>query len=159
MRMITSALVGAVILSACQPAAVTLTVEDTAAIRDIGTSYAQANIAGDADAVAALYSEDAVEMPPNLPAREGRAAIRESYAEFFGLDVEVSEFTLNSVELDGANGVAFERGTWTWTGIPPGMTESMSDTGKYIGIARKQADGSWLWTSVIWNSDVPLPQP
>jgi len=146
-------------LVACQPATAPLSDADIAAISDLGSSYASANIAGDADAVAALYTEDAIEMPPNEPATQGRAGIRERYASYFALDAETIEFTVTPVEIDGMADLAFDRGTWTWTGIPPGMTESTTDTGKYLGIVRRQADGSWLWTAVIWNSDLPLPEP
>ena len=146
-------------LVACQPAAAPLSDVDIAAIRDLGTAYAEANLAKDADAVAALYAEDAIEMPPNEPATVGRAAIRDRYAAGLELGGEAREFTLTSVEIDGMGGLAYERGTWTWTGVPPGMTEPITDTGKYIAIARRQEDGAWLWTAVTWNSDLPLPQP
>jgi uncharacterized protein (TIGR02246 family) len=159
MRRPVLAVLALAVLAACQPAAIPLSEDDVAAIRALGTSYAQSNLANDADAVAAVYATDAVEMPPNMPARVGNAAIRDAYAEFFGLSVEVSEFTLTAVEIDGVDGMAFDRGTWTWTGTPPGMTEPVSENGKYLGVARRQEDGAWLWTSVIWNSDVPLPQP
>ena len=144
---------------ACQPGAVPLTDEDVAAISSLATSYAQANLAKDADAVATLYADDAIEMPPNMPATVGTDAIRERYASAFELGMESSEFTMTSAEIDGLNGLAFDRGTWVWIGIFPGMTEPITDTGKYLGIARQQEDGSWLWTATIWNSDIPLPQP
>jgi len=146
-------------LAACQPAAVPLSDEDIAAIRSLGTSYAQANLANDADAVAAVYATDAIEMPPNEPASVGSAAIRDRYAGSFELGVQTSEFTLTAVEIDGMDGLAFDRGTWAWIGIPPGMTEPITENGKYISIVRRQEDGTWLWTSTIWNSDTPLPQP
>jgi hypothetical protein len=38
------------------------------------------------------------------------------------------------------------------------MSEPMTDSGKYMAIARRQEDGAWLWTAVIWNSDLPLPE-
>jgi hypothetical protein len=38
------------------------------------------------------------------------------------------------------------------------MTAPVSETGKHIVIARRQADGSWLWTDVIYNSDAPIPE-
>ncbi|MGD2124184.1 MAG: SgcJ/EcaC family oxidoreductase [Gemmatimonadota bacterium] len=164
MRRVAFVLVSLGGLIACQPATVALT--DTAltdtdltAIRELGTSYATANVAMDADAVAALYTEDAIEMPPNEPATEGRAAIRERYASYLAADAETTEFTVVSVEIDGMDDLAFDRGTWSWTGTPPGMAEPMTETGKYLSIARRQADGSWLWSRVIWNSDLPLPEP
>ena len=33
----------------------------------------------------------------------------------------------------------------------------ISTTGSYIAIARRQADGSWLWTSCIAGTDAPMP--
>ena len=40
-----------------------------------------------------------------------------------------------------------------------GMEGSVSDTGKYVEIWRKEPDGSWLIDQVIWNSDLPLAAP
>jgi uncharacterized protein (TIGR02246 family) len=148
--------------AACQqpgPGAVPLTDQDMAAIRSLGEAYAEANLAGDADAVAAIYAVDAVEMPPNEPATVGRDAIRARYASGMEAGGQAIEFTVTSAEIDGMNGLAYDRGTWAWTGIPPGMTEPITGSGKHLIIARRQEDGSWLWTVVIWNSDTPLPQP
>ncbi len=157
MRRLALAAVSCSILAiACQPEVGPLSDEDIAAVRTIATSYAQAVLAGDADAVAALYAEDAIEMPADVPAREGRAAIRAAYEAESAV---IQEFTLTSVETDGRAGLAFDRGTWSWTGMPEGMTEPITLTGKWVGIAREQEDGSWLWTAAIWNSDAPLPQP
>jgi uncharacterized protein (TIGR02246 family) len=146
-------------LFACQPATVPLSDEDVTAIRELASSYAAANLAADADAVAALFAEDAIEMPPNEPATQGRAAIRERYAGYFAIEAETTSFEVTPVEIDGMDDLAFDRGTWSWAGIPPGMTESTTDTGKYLAISRRQADSSWLWSAVIWNSDLPLPEP
>lgn len=110
------------LLVACQPGPAPLSNEDVAAIKSLGTSYAEANLAKDADAVAAVYSDDAVEMPPNEPVTQGRAAIRERYAGYFALDVTSSEFTVTSLEIDGVDGLAFDRGSWSWTGTPPGAS-------------------------------------
>ena len=38
-----------------------------AAIKQVADAYVKATLAGDAIAIAALYTEDAVEMPPNVP--------------------------------------------------------------------------------------------
>lgn len=141
--------------SACQPAAVQLSEDDMAAIRELGTSYARANLAKDADAVVAVYADDAMEMPPNEATTVGKAAIRARYASWFQADVASIEFTITPAEIAGANGLAYARGTWTWTGVPPGMTEPVSEAGKHLAIARRQEDGSWLWTVAMWNSDPP----
>ena len=140
------------VLAACQPADTALSDEDIAAVNNLRLSYTQAVIAGDADGVAALYTEDATEMPGNSPAKEGRAAIRASYG------VAQPSFTITSAEVDGRDGLAFDRGTWSLSNMPDADT-TVVVTGKYIWISRKQADGSWLWTDLIWNTDAPMPRP
>ena len=150
MRRLILAAAALTVLAACQTPNTNLTDEDIAEITNIATAYTQATRAGDADAVAALYTEDAVEMPGNQPARVGRAAIRATYGGLNDLEV-------NMTELDGRDGVAYERGTWTQS-VPVADT-TVGMTGKYLVILRKQADGSWLRTHAIWNTDAPIPQP
>ncbi len=147
------------VAAACQAGPAPLTDADIAAVQSLGDAYAQANLANDADAVAALYAVDAIEMPPQMPATVGRDAIRAKYASGFEAGMESTDFTVTSVEIDGMDGLAYDRGTWSWTGVPPGMTEPTTDVGKYLVIARRQEDGSWVWTAGIWNSDLPLRQP
>ena len=79
MRRIVLSAFALTVLAACQPEVGLLSDEGVVAMRNLRTSYAQAVIAGDADGVAAVYAENATEMPPDLPAREGRAAIRAAY--------------------------------------------------------------------------------
>ena len=38
-----------------------------------------------------------------------------------------------------------------------GDGEAVTESDKFLVILRKQADGSWLFTHEIWNSDQPLP--
>jgi ketosteroid isomerase-like protein len=54
-----------------------------AAIKAVADRYVKASLAGDAKAIAELYTEDAVEMPPNEPAIKGRAAIQQYYEKQF----------------------------------------------------------------------------
>ena len=63
------------------------------AIAAVADHYVKATLAGDAKAVAALYTEDAVEMPPNLPAVKGRAAIQQLYEMGFK-EAKISQFLL-----------------------------------------------------------------
>ncbi|MFO7589155.1 MAG: nuclear transport factor 2 family protein [Gemmatimonadota bacterium] len=149
------------VLLGCQPGATPLTDADIAAIRGLGEVYAGAMVAGDAEALAAVYAASAVEMPPGAPATMGRDAIRERYAAGMrsGFTPATFSFSLTPVEITGVDGLAYDRGTYTWTGTPPGVTGPVSESGKYLVVVRRQEDGSWLWTSVIWNSDTPPPAP
>jgi uncharacterized protein (TIGR02246 family) len=142
------------LLTPCLADAGPLSAEDIAAVRALAQSYQDAVLANNAEAVAALYAEDATEMPSQFPARQGRAAILAAYA---APGTPMSAFTVTSVETDGVDGLAYDRGTWTGTFAVEGMEEPVTDTGKFLCIARKQSDGSWLWTIVTWNSDSPPP--
>ena len=144
----------ALLLTPCPADAGPLSDEDLAAVRALAQSYREAVLASNDEAVAALYAEDATEMPPHSPVHQGRAAILSAYE---APGATVSAFTMTSVETDGVDGFAYDRGTWTWTGAVEGLKEPVTDTGKYLCIARKQGDGSWLWTVATWNSNLPLP--
>ena len=67
--------VGLVALAGYANAAPTAAGGDEAAIREQTTRWGKAYNAGEAKAVAALYAEDALFMPPGAPGVKGRAAI------------------------------------------------------------------------------------
>jgi uncharacterized protein (TIGR02246 family) len=154
MRRIVFAAFALTVLAACQTESVELSADDVAAIADLRTSYTQALIAGDADGIAVQYADNATEMPPDMPAREGRAAIRAAYENSVA-----AAFATTSMEIDGRDGLAFDRGTFSMTSVATDTAPAVTIVGKYILIVREQADGSWLWSSTIWNTDAPMPQP
>ncbi len=128
--------------------------EDVAAIANTIDTFVRANLAGDWAAAAALFTEDAVRMPPNEPVIEGRAAIEAAMAQIESF----TDFTATPLEIDGRGGLGYSRISFSITFTIPDMPEPVSDTGKVIVIWRKQADGSWLIAADIWNSDLPLPE-
>ena len=89
-------------------------------------------------------------MPPNQPAVVGRPAIRDFNATF----PPVSAFSLTNQVIDGVGDLAYVRGRYRMTLAIEG---SAPDSGKYIEIRGRQADGSWKFTADIFNSDLPLP--
>jgi ketosteroid isomerase-like protein len=155
MRRLALAVLSLAFLAACQPGVAPLTDEDITALNDIRTAYVETTLAGGCDAHAALYAENAVLLAQNESTVEGREAIK---AACEAAEVP-QDFTLTALEIDGYGDLAFDRGTWTWTGAAADTVEAATLTGKYVTILRKQADGSWLVTVDMWNSDAPLPQP
>jgi uncharacterized protein (TIGR02246 family) len=129
--------------------------EDVAANKASLDAYVQAVRTEDWTAVAALYTKDAVLMPPNQPLVRGREAIQ-AWLEAFPT---LTEFNLTIMEIDGCDDLAFVVGTVSMTIAPEGAPEPIQDTGKFIEIRRKQEDGSWLIAVDMFNSDLPLPPP
>lgn len=155
-----AAFVVLVALSACkstehrEPAAcvATLSSADRAAISANGTAWLKAVRAADWGAVAATYTSDAMLMPPNEPAVSGRDAIRRWFAAFpplVSMDIE-------ETEVGGCCDVAYVRGTYRLAIAPPGAG-TIRETGKYIEIRCKQADGTWLKLRDMFSSDAPAP--
>jgi len=138
----------------CQREAGPLSDDDVAAIKASTEAFIQAVRFEDWAALAALYTEDAVFMPPNQPMVQGQAAIQTWMEEF----PAVTKYNLTAVEIDGQGDLAFVRGTYSMTIAPEGAPEPIQDTGKYVEIRRKQQDGSWLMAVDIFNSDLPLPE-
>ena len=156
-NVVLAALALAVASTGCQPPAQEagpLSEEDVAAIEASFESLAQAVRAGDGAGAAALYTQDAVFMPPNEPAVQGRVAIE----AWTGASPPVTEFSLPIAEIDGRGDLAFVRGTLSITIMPEGAPEPIQDTGKYLVILRRQPDGAWLIAVDVFNSDLPLPE-
>ena len=125
---------------------------DETAIRGINPQWFQAYAAGDADAMAALYAEDAVLSPPGAPPARGRAAIR--------------EYLAGAIAASKAAGLSFNPGPspefsvsgdlgWEWNTF--GITVSSGttvDSGKYVTVYGRR-NGNWAIVRDIWNSDTP----
>ena len=84
----------------CRGDAGGLSESDIQAIEAIHEQFVRHIEAGDTDSLAALYTEDAVLMPPNTSAVSGRDAIREFNDAF----PPVSEFRVANDEIEGKAG-------------------------------------------------------
>ncbi|MGA9059172.1 MAG: DUF4440 domain-containing protein [Terriglobia bacterium] len=127
---------------------------DRTAIRKADETDMMMMIAKDWKGDLALYTEDAIQLPPNQAALQGKAAIQAWYEAF----PPFSNFQEQSLEIEGQADLAYDRGTYSMTVTPPGAAP-IEDRGKYLTIYRKQADGSWKIARVMFNSDLPLPAP
>jgi ketosteroid isomerase-like protein len=108
-------------------------------------------LAQDWAAVTGHYSEDAILLPPNAPEIRGRAAIQKFFEGFPKFTV----FKQSVEEIHGDENFAYPQGTYETSFIPPGGKAPLQDKGKVLAVWRKQPNGSWLVTRVIWNSDLP----
>ena len=127
---------------------------DVQAILEFEQTVFDAQIAGDFDAWLSSFTEDAIVMVPNLPALNGKQAIRQWNAPIF------EQFHLHEEsdkrEIKVAGDWAYIRAHWTWTLTPKGGGEVVRDTGNSIWILHRQSDGSWKIFRGIFNSDIPV---
>jgi uncharacterized protein (TIGR02246 family) len=129
---------------------------DEAAIRAADSAWFSAHTAGEADAVAALYADDAVISVPGAPAARGSAAIRAAIAKDVA-DMKAAGLTLaSSPTADlGASG---DLG-WIWnTFTAKDKSGATVDAGKYLTLLARR-DGRWRIIRDIWNSDNAPPAP
>ena len=108
----------------------------------------------DAAAWAGVFTEDAVQMPPNAPANVGKANIR-SWVESF-LRAFRAKFALSVAELQVAGDRAFESGAYSIALTHDGDSRSIQDVGKYITVYQRVPTSGWAVARDIWNSDQPL---
>ena|SRR5450631_4894309 len=142
----------ALALAACAtPAPAGLSDAVRAQLQGHGDDFTKKLLAKDWPGVAALYAPEAIFMPPNEPAVNGRAAIQTWMAAF----PPVSAFALTVVDVDGGGDVAYIRGTYSMTFTLPGAKAAVTDHGKFLEVYKKQADGTWLSVADTFNSDVP----
>ena len=88
-------------------------------------------------------------LPPNQPAVQGRGDIQ----AWFEALPPASDVNLEWAEIEGVGDVAFVRGSFTLIVTPEGM-DAVADTGKFLNVRRRQADGSWLIHREIFNSNL-----
>lgn len=127
---------------------------DEAAIRAQTTSWMKAYNGGDAKALAALYADDALLMPPGAPGVNGRAAIQAfATKDIAGSKAAGAVFNANPKTDVGVSGdMGWESGTYNIT-----VKGAVVETGKFLSVSRKK-DGKWLYIRDMWNADAP-PAP
>ena len=116
-------------------------------------SLVAALAAGDAEAVASLFADDAVLMGSGAPDETGVGAIRKSYEETFAAYSVQAQGVAVETKLFGEYG--FSRGTYTATLIPKAGGEPITGGGRYLVVLQRQADGSWRSFREMSNSDKP----
>ena len=126
--------------------------KDRTAIRAAADAWLKAAVARDAKGLAAMYTADAVLLPPNAEAITGRDAI----GAFFTAFPPFKDAKVSQVECEGHGDIAFARGTYSMTILIDDKT-SIPEKGKFLEVWRKQADGSWKIARDMFSSDMAMP--
>lgn len=122
-------------------------------IMDLAAAWRSGWLAGDADAILSLYSDDPVLMPQDHPAVFGKDAIRSLYEPVLRAYDFQSESKVLEVEADDKWGYFWS--AYLLTATPKTGGESLRSAGKSVFIVKRQAGGAWRITRLIDNSDGP----
>jgi len=138
----------------CSIALPTLAADDAARIRAGTESWVKSFNSGNAGAAVALYSEEAVLMPPGAPMAHGTAAIKEAIArEIAGAKKGGVTFALGTGDDVGVSGdMAWHSGAY----FVMDKSGKPVEAGKYLE-AWERKNGKWRIVRDIWNSDGGVP--
>jgi uncharacterized protein (TIGR02246 family) len=145
-----------VALAACSapPPQVDAAAEEQA-IRALSMKWLELDKAKDHASIAALFADDGVLYREDIEPAVGPAAIQAALAQEDAKSPnEVSNWTVDSVEISSAGDIAVERGTWTATGSGP--AGNAQDTGRYLTVWRK-VNGEWKTAADMAISTTPAP--
>lgn len=124
---------------------------DNGTMTELVAGYTEHFNLGHANAVAALYTEDATVSFANRPVSQGRAAVEAALAE--RLAVGSPKIEIHDVNTeDIADGWKLDGGWYRVTATPP--EGAITQEGTYVLLARREPDGSWKIHWAVTNGRV-----
>ena len=151
MRQMRWLVVTVVVLAAC----VTKTDDDVTAVNGVRDAWAAAWKSGNAANLAALYDENALHAANHEASLQGTIALASSYGAQFG-QVTPTNLVLNSDRTEVSGDLAYDFGTFQYSVTPKNGGAPVSDSGRYLVVLKKQADGTWKIVADMDNSASPL---
>jgi len=131
-------------LAACAPPPAS---QDSAELAALSDAWEAALNAGDVDSLVALYTEDALILPPNAKLASGQDAVR---AEFRAMIDAGLRSNLERIDTRTAGDIGYSIGTFTMETADG----TVVDRGKYTETWRL-TDGEWRIASDMYSSDMP----
>lgn len=144
------------LLTSCAPSAPS-SADDKAAIDARREQIQAAENAGRAEDMGTAFDSALVILPPAASPIVGLTAAVDFLRNAFASTTMSVQY--ESLEVVVSNDLAFDRGTYKATTSPRIGGPASNDHGKYVWLLRRQADGSWKYSHIIWNSDVPPAAP
>lgn len=131
-------------LAGCRPRAASADAAGRHAVTQVINAYLDAYRRNDPNAIAGLYSRDAVLLPPGHDLVRGRDDIRTYWSR--GME---AGFAMDTLRIEVAGGSGYVVGRYY---VPPDDDDD-AETGKFIIAFRRETDGVWRITADIWNAD------
>ncbi|WP_247236051.1 DUF4440 domain-containing protein [Telluribacter sp. SYSU D00476] len=117
----------------------------TGQIRQCNDAFEAAFVQQDSASVAALYTPDALLLPPGYAEFKGIQAVRDFWRG--AMEMGVARIRLTTVEAEEHGDTATEIGNF----VISSATGDTIDQGKYL-VIWKRKDGRWYLHRDIWNS-------
>ena len=138
-------------LTCCDNRGIQDDVIDISEIKALSATRAKAFNDGNADVIAAAFTEGGMLMAPDMTSMIGREAVRGYYQRIFDQYRTFLESGYEEVRVSGnlAYGVGYAKVKL----VPHNGGDTLVSTAKYINILQRQNDGSWLTTHDIWNAN------
>ena len=139
----------ALFMAACGTVTKSGPAADRQAIAAATAQFQAAENAGSVDQFRSYFADDLVMMGPNEPpvtGADGVAALMRGFHHTYAVQVEY-----NSQEIVVFGDWAFDRGTERYTLTPKAGGAPIRKSGNYLYLYRRQKDGYWKQSRVIWN--------
>lgn len=120
-----------------------------AAIEAANARFTKAFERGDAGALAAMYTPDAIAFPPDSEMIRGNEAIGQFWKATH--DHAIKSAVLTTLDVGRSGNLAYEVGTASLA-LRQAGTQGATAAVKYVVVWKRQGDGSWKLHRDIWNS-------
>jgi len=128
----------------------TIVTDYRAEVLAIARAWEQCANARDAEGVAALYTENAILLPPAHPLIRGRQNIQGYWQAF--LDAGASDARLKSVQIVSSGDLAYEIGEYSAM-MPQPSGGTAPGTGKYLVVFERQPDGKFQMAADMFSAN------
>jgi len=129
---------------------------DMQAIKDLEAAWVKDANTKDAEKWASYLAEDGSALYPGAPTLHGRAATKAAMAPMLADPNFSLNFGSTRMMASKSGDMVYSEGTYTMTVTNPKTKKPMTETGKYLTVYTKQADGSWKAIADTFNSDAPM---
>jgi uncharacterized protein (TIGR02246 family) len=130
--------------------------DDEKAIRDTEAAWVKAFATKGPEKAAAFYADDAASMLPDTPLMTGRAAIIAGMKPELGDPNFSLVFAPTKIVIASAGDIAYSQGTFHYTTTDPKTKKRVGQSGNYVEVYKKQADGTWKVEEDIATEETPL---
>ncbi|MFM2289296.1 MAG: hypothetical protein RL684_2439 [Pseudomonadota bacterium] len=124
------------------------------ALAALNDKWAADTTSKDADRVAAYYAENALLYPPGGALVRGRAAARKVWADMLALPQFQITWKTQHSYVSKSGELGYTSGNFQ-NAFKDKDGKLVKESGKFLCVWEKQADGSWKAVHDMWNSDAP----